>query len=346
MIRNTSPGFQQVLCFALVTACISLHSQAQSRVLLAVSKVDHNLVIVDPATLKVTGRVPVGPDPHEIAVSADGGTAYVSNPGYGSFHEINVINLGTRQALPNIDTKPLLGPHGLSFINQKLYFTAQGSKAVGRYDVQTAALDWSMGTGQNTTHMIYVSPDEHRIITTNVESGTISIFDNVLLQPAMPPTGVMPAAAKPRMDWLQTLIAVGKGDEGFDVSPNAQELWTVKPDGGIAIIDLKGKKLADNVESGVLGLHRLLFTPDGTKVLIVSVRTGDLLVYDAKTRREIKRFYIGHGASMLMDAEGQRAFISCTPDNYIAVFDLRTLKVTNHLDIGGRPDGLAFSLKH
>ena len=46
--------------------------------LLVLSKRNHTLSIVDPATLKVVGTAPVGPDPHEVAASADGKTAYVS----------------------------------------------------------------------------------------------------------------------------------------------------------------------------------------------------------------------------------------------------------------------------
>ena len=36
---------------------------------------------------------------------------------------------------------------------------------------------------------------------------------------------------------------------------------------------------------------------------------------------------IGHGAAgILMDPDGARAFISCGPDNYVAVLDLKTFR--------------------
>ena len=60
----------------------------QQRSLLALSKADHVLAIIDPVTLKTIARVPVGPDPHEIISSSDGKTAYVSNMGGGSLHEM------------------------------------------------------------------------------------------------------------------------------------------------------------------------------------------------------------------------------------------------------------------
>jgi hypothetical protein len=39
--------------------------------LLAFSKRDHSLAIVDPNSLKVIARAPVGPDPHEVIASDD-----------------------------------------------------------------------------------------------------------------------------------------------------------------------------------------------------------------------------------------------------------------------------------
>jgi YVTN family beta-propeller protein len=129
----------------LVTLISSTACNAQShRTLLALSKTDHTLAIVDPVTLKVVARIPVGDDPHEVIASSDGKTAYVSIYGGGSLHELNVIDLVAQKPLLNVDTRPLFGPHGLTFVNGKAWFTAEGSKSIGRYDPATGKLDWSM----------------------------------------------------------------------------------------------------------------------------------------------------------------------------------------------------------
>lgn len=333
-----------------ITIIISFFSGNQNsiaqakRTLLATSKTNHTLSIIDPSTLNVITTVPTGPNPHEVVVSPDGKTAYVSNPGNSDLHEINVIDLQQQKVLPSIDTAPFLGPHGMVWLNNKLWFTAQGSKAVARYDIETAKFDFAVGTGQEVTHLLYVTPDGKRFYTTNVDSGTVSIFENMLVQPTIPPTGVLPPTAKPHMDWVQTLIPVGKGAEGFDVSPDGKELWTATPEGIISIIDLEAKKVSATINTGVLGLHRLKFTPDGSRVAIVSVRTGDLLFYNTKSRKETKRIKTGQGAAMLMDAIGNRLFISCSPNDYIAIIDLKTMEVSGKLEVGGRPDGLEFAI--
>jgi len=81
-------------------------------------------------------------------------------------------------------------------------------------------------------------------------------------------------------------------------------------------------------------------------VLISRLGDGDLVIYDARSRKEFKRVPIGHGAAgILMDRDGNRAFISCGPDNYVAVLDLKALEVTSHIDVGGEPDGLAWAIR-
>jgi DNA-binding beta-propeller fold protein YncE len=313
------------------------------RSLLALSKTDHMLAIVDPATLKIIARVPVGVDPHEVIASADGKTAYVSIYGGGSFHELNVIDLVAQRALPSVDTRPLFGPHGLFFTNGKLWFSAEGSKSVGSYDPATGKLDWSMGTGQERTHMIWVTPDAKTIYTTNISSGTVSILTDTLIQPGR----MAPPDAKPREEWRQTLIPVGRGSEGFDVSPDGKQLWTAaSEDGSLYIIDLSTKKLAARVDAHANGANRLKFTPDGKLVFIASLQTGDLIIFDAASQKEIKRLKLGRGAAgILMDSVGSRAFVACSADNYIAVVDLKTLAVTGHFEVGGVPDGMAWAVE-
>jgi DNA-binding beta-propeller fold protein YncE len=334
----------------LTLSGLSLQSNAQptpARALLALSKTDHTLAIVDPVTLKVFARVPVGSDPHEVIASTDGKTAYVTNYGGGSFHELNVIDLIAQKPLPNIDTRPLIGPHGSTFVDGKLWFSAEGSKSVGRYDPATNMLDWSMGTGQNRTHMIYVTPDGKNVYTTNVSSGTVSIIKDTLLPPPVGPNGQPFPGAKEHWEWMQTVIPVSAGDEGFDVSPDGRELWTAaSQDGIIWIIDIASKKVTDKFDAGVQGANRLKFTPDGKRVLVTSLGKGDLFIFDAVTHKELKRVGIGNGAAgILIDGDGSKAYLGCTRDNYVAIVDLNSYKVIGHLDVGGGPDGLAWAVR-
>jgi YVTN family beta-propeller protein len=359
MIGSNRAVWAAAVATTLLASTLGMFAQNSSKhLLLALSKRDHTLSIVDAETLKVIAKAPVGEDPHEVIASDDGKTAYVSIYGGGRFHALSVIDLAAKKALPDVDTGALNGPHGLVFSGGKVWFTAEGAKSIGRYDPSTKNVDWILGTGQDRTHMLYVTKDEKHIYTTNVSSGTVTLMELVTLPPMGPPPGMMPSPGgqggppppppggnQPRMDWEETVVAVGKGDEGFDVSPDGRELWTANAqDGTLSVIDLTGKKVVATLDAKVEGANRLKFTPDGKMVAISNLRGEDLVIYDVASRKEYKRVKIGHGASgILMDAAGNRVFVSCGPDNYVAVVDLKTLTVTSHVDVGGEPDGLAWA---
>jgi len=137
-------SFFFIATLALDAALLAQSTPRES--LLILSKHDHTIAIVDPATLKVVAKAPVGNDPHEVIASSDGKTAYVSNYGSGAFNTLAVIDLVAQKALASIDLGALRGPHGLDFAGGKVWFTAEAAKAIGSYDPATQKIDWIFGT--------------------------------------------------------------------------------------------------------------------------------------------------------------------------------------------------------
>lgn len=343
--------------FLPILSILAVAQSTQKSALLALSKQDHTLSIVDPDTLNLVARIPVGDDPHEVVASADGKTAYVSNYGFGAFHTLAVIDLVSQKQLPFIDLGALRGPHGLVFEKGKVWFTAEAAKAIGSYDPVAAKIDWIMGTGQDRTHMLYVFPDARRILTTNVNSATVTIMDKTEGRAGGPPPGMPPFAGPapgappsgppptpPGGDWHLTVIPVGRGSEGFDVSPNGKEAWVANAqDGTISIIDLAEKKVAETLAANVPGANRLKFTPDGKLVLVTP--GSALVILDAATRKELKRLPNVHGSGGIqMQPDGARAYVACGRDGYVAVIDLKTLEMVGHVEVAS-PDGLAWAVR-
>lgn len=346
---------------ALIAIALPCTLVAQTT-LLALSKHDHTLSVIDPVTLHTLYTLPVGPDPHEVIASTDGTTAYVSNYGFGAYHTLAVLDLVHHTALPSIDLGPLNGPHGLDFIGGKLYFTAEGAKVIGRFDPATQRVDWVLGTGQNRTHMIDVLPDLQHIITTNVASGTVSLIDLQELHmgppPNMnrgthPPVGMQPPPGQhsgpppARKDWNETVVPVGHGSEGFDLSPDHKEIWVANAqDGTISIIDYPAKKVVATLHPSVLSANRLKFTPDGNHVLVSLLGSPDLVILDAHTRKVIKRLPIGTGAAgILMDPTHNQAFVANTPDNKITLINLTNFTIAGTIPNINEPDGMAWAVR-
>jgi YVTN family beta-propeller protein len=314
-----------VATLAFVLATISVRAQSSGH-LLVLSKGDLTLSVVDPATLKVLGRVPSGPDPHEVIASTDGRTAYIANYNGGD-HLISVVDLVAMKALAPIDLGNLRAPHGLDFVAGKLWFTAERSNAIGSYDPSSRKIDWTLDSGQNGTHMIGVSADARRIVTSNITSGSILIAERT-------------AGGA----WTKTVVPTGPRVEGFDVSPNGKEIWAANAgDGTVSVIDLATKRVTQTIAANVPGANRLKFTPDGRHVLISTLSGSDLTILDAASRREVKRLPVGRAAGIQIEPNGARAFIACTPEDHVAIVDLKLLTITGRLDAGRQPDGTAWA---
>jgi YVTN family beta-propeller protein len=264
--------------------------------------------------------------------------------------------------MPAIDLGVLHGPHGLTFVGGKTWFTAEGSKVIGRFDPATQRVDWVLGTGQDRTHMIWVSEDEKKIVTANVASGTMSLMELVARRQGPggpPPGGPRPAGAggpggpagpppgSRGPDWEETVVKVGSGPEGFDVLGDGKTVWVANAqDGTVSIVDFASKTVTDTLAVDVKGANRLKFTLDGKTALIATLGGQDLVFVDVATRKVAKRLKIGTGAAgIVMQPDGSRAFVACSPDNYVVVIDLRTMDVAGKIDAGGEPDGMAWAVR-
>jgi YVTN family beta-propeller protein len=333
MPRATPGALATRALTALLAIAGAVQAQAASPALLLLEKGARSLAIVDPDRLEIVARVGAGDDPHEVVASEDGRFAYISN--YGAFstpgHTLSVVDLVARKALPPVDLGALRAPHGLAFVAGKVYFTAEGSKVIARYDPATRQIDWVLGIGQNRSHMLVVSRDRERIFTSDVNSDTVTILER--------------AKGGDVSGWTMTHVPVGKGPEGFDVSPDGRELWAANShDGTVCVVDVGARKVLQTLPLGTKFANRLRFTPDGKRVLISDLGTGDLLILDAATRREVKRISLGHGAAgILVAPDGSRAFVAVSPDDSVAVVDLESLSVAGRISTGKGPDGMAWA---
>ncbi|QJR11967.1 Hydrazine synthase subunit beta [Usitatibacter rugosus] len=313
---------------ALLAATLALAATAHADTLVVLNKAESTLVTVDPATMKVLGRVATGRGPHEAVASADGKLAYVANYGDQSpNNSLSIIDLATLKEVKRVDLGALVRPHGLAEHGGKIYFTSETSRTVARYDPATDKVDWIAGTGQSTTHMLALSPDGKKIYTANIQSDSVTVLT------IGPPT---PAAI--------VQVAVGKSPEAIDASPDGREVWVGQNgDGRISIIDTATNTVKDSFKVGELPI-RLKFTPDGKRVLVADPKNDALVVVDVATRREVKRIAIdGVPLGIQMAPDGKRAYVSRAQAGKVDAIDLEKLEVVGSVETGKGPDGLAYA---
>ena len=298
-------------------------------ILLVLNKADSTLAFVDPASLQVLAKIPTGNAPHEVAVSTDGRVALVANYGTGPEpgSTVSIVDTAARKETKRL-ALPLFRPHGTYAIGSHIYFTAEGSRVVARYDVPSGAIDWICGSDANVTHMVVVAPGEKKIYTANIGSDSVTVID---------------LTNAPRTI-VTRQIAVGKGPEGIDLSPDGHEIWVAhRGDGALSVIDTATEKVTQTITTGTKMANRVKFTRDGKRVLISDVPSNQVLVYDAATKLLVKKIATDAGPEgILIAPDGKRAFVACANAGKVAVLDLDTLTITGSVATGNQPDGMAW----
>ncbi|HTE39356.1 MAG TPA: cytochrome D1 domain-containing protein [Steroidobacteraceae bacterium] len=318
--RNVLPSLVAALFLTFAT------SIAGAATLLVLNKNDATLSFFDPVTGKASTTIPTGEGPHEIELSSDGKLAFIGN--YGSQtpgNTLSVVDTQTRKELRRVDLGELKRPHGLAFLDGKLYFTSEATRKVARFDPMSNSVDWQFETGQNATHMVLATRDGSKLFAANIGSNTVSVLEREGSQ------------------WKQTLVPVGAGPEGMDLSPNGKELWVAHSrDGGISVIDIASKRVAHTIDAKTQRSNRLKFTPDGKMILVSDLTAGELVAFDTSSRLPIARLKLGRVPTGILMAPDGNAYVACSGDNHIAVIDLKTLKMTKTIATGGSPDGMAW----
>ena len=321
-----------VFAFAAVVFVFSnhAHSQTDQKYLLVLNKNEASLTILDPADLRVLGKVAVGDSPHEVVVSADGKTAFVANYGAqtpGS--SLSVVDLASRKELRRVDLSPLMRPHGIQEIGGKIYFTAETNRAIARFDPATNKVDWLMGTGQNASHMVVGSTDQKRFYTANIGSDSVTMFEFA----NVPPAGSQ-----------ITQIPVGRQPEAIDLSPDGKEVWVgLNQEGAIDVVDTAGKKVSGKIKLGERP-YRVKFTPDGRQVFATMPNTKEIIVIDAAARRETKRIKLESAPlGITFSKDGRFAFVTAVESDAVLKIDLEKGETVGRAETGKAPDGVALA---
>jgi len=299
-------------------------------VLVALNKAEASMAIIDPAAMKVTAKVPTGDGPHEVVLSADGRTAYVANYGNqtpGS--SISIIDISNAKEVRRVDLAPLMRPHGIQLIGDKLYFTAETNRAIARLDLPSGKVDWIMGTGQNGSHMVVGTGDQKKFYTANIGSDSVTAIE-------LPP---LTQGRRPI-----THIPVGRQPEAIDLSPDGKEVWIgLNAEGMVEIVDTAAYKSVTKVNTNGRP-YRVRFTPDGKYVVCTMLPSKEVVIIDAATRKEVRRVKLeSTPLGVAFSRDGKTAFLTLVQPDAVIKLDLEKGSVTGRVESGAGPDGVAVS---
>ena len=332
--------FFEYSLMAFLAACAFV-PRAWADTVVVVCKSEFQLAVVDPATQKVVLKLPTGLGPHEVAVSPDGRTAYVSNFGRYSVypagdtehdkagHTITVIDLVDRKVKTTFDLGTHTGPHGMtvSHDGKLVWVTTETPQAVLELDSATGKILHVWNTNQERSHMIVATPNETKFYVTNTVSGSVSVIDRATSE--------------------VKVVSTGPGTEGIAISPDGKEVWAAsRLDDKISVISTATDTIVAAFPSGGKGPKRMDFTPDGTQVWVTNPSSNQTTVFDAHARELLASLTLSKSPSgVYISSDGRRAYITNAVANELTFIDVMSRKIVNTMPIGSDPDGVAWSAR-
>jgi YVTN family beta-propeller protein len=329
------------LWLMVVLVACAFVPRAWADTVVVVCKSDFQLALVDPATEKVLAKLPTGLGPHEVAISPDGRTAYVSNfgrysvyPAGDTLHDkagntISVVDLMERKVKTTFDLGTHTGPHGMivSHDGKIVWVTTETPQAVLELDSTTGIILHVWNTTQQRSHMIVTTPNESKFYVTNTVSGTVAVIDRSTGEVKVLPTG--------------------PGTEGIAISPNGKEVWAAsRTDAKIEIISTATDAIIASFPSGGKSPKRLDFTPDGSQVWVTNSGSGQTTVFDAHSHELIESVTTSKDPSgVSISPDGRHAYITNSNANVLTFVDVATRKIVSTMAIGTDPDGVAWSAR-
>ncbi|HSG09513.1 MAG TPA: hypothetical protein VLA36_14225 [Longimicrobiales bacterium] len=306
--------------------------------LLVANMDDDSVWLVDIETGLRRATVPTRIAPHEVAVSADGRTAAVTNYGdeRGPGNLVQVFDVTSGDVIGEFEVEGYQRLHGAAFLpgDSLLILTSERTGELLVVGLHDGGIRRTLPTGGQATHMLALGGEW--VYAANITSGTVSRIDL---------SGRSAARAWP----------AGTRTEGVAATPDGLEGWTGSMDGG-TVVGVRGED--GEVVATIEGLqvpYRLAVTPDGATVVVSDPEAHELVLIDRASGTLSARVDVAAASAeaglggepspqgFVLSRDGRWAFVSAKAINRVAVVDLAGWRVVRFLEAGVGPDGIGFS---
>ena len=284
------------------------------------------------------GEIASGSGPHEIAVTADGRTAIVTDYGQqqpGS--SLTVLDTAQGKASRSIDLDGHGRPHGLRVLpDGDLLVTTEQDGTVVRVSLERNAVTRVIPVGGGVGHMVALSGDGRTAYVSKIAAGTVLRID-------------VDSGEKTHE------VPAGEGAEGIEVAPDGSVWVTNRAEDTVTVHDPDTLQTRATLASKGFPI-RVVFTPDGRYALVTNATAGTLSVFDAASHALLRTVVLvpedvafqdtmlGQGAmpiGVVADPWKPRVYVAISGANRIAVVDTERWTVVDYWRTGNQPDALA-----
>ena len=306
--------------------------------------------VIDAASFKKVGSIPVGQDPHNVQLSPDGKWVWVTNNG----EPAKAAEAMRAEKMPKSERGAMAG-----------------AGAVWAIDTATGAVAAKVPVGMHPAHVV-VASDGRTAYVTNGGDNTVSLVDTA----AQRVIGVIPVGASPhglrispdgKQVWVANLkggtvsvidtesrkqvvqIAAGKGPAQVGFTPDGRyALVSLSEENRVAVIDSASRKVIRKIAVGTVPIQ-LYATPDNRLVLVANQGTPKkpgttVSVIDMASMKVAATITTGAGAhGVVISRDGSQAFVTNTYANTVSVIDVAERKVIATVPVGKGPNGITMA---
>jgi DNA-binding beta-propeller fold protein YncE len=289
--------------------------------LIVTAKTAHKVHFLNAATLTMTATLDMPGSTHELALSADGRTAYGTVYGDGIFikrvnpdRRIVVIDLPSKSLTRVIDLGAVYAPHGVMMDETgTLWSSAELGNAVLAIDPATDRVQ-TVDVGA-TAHWLAISHATGKVFV-SVKQAYVVVVD---------------VARRTAIDRIKVPHVV----EGLAISPDGGTLYVCAQTAAeVYVIDAREHTLRrtvpiDGADGSKGQMRRVRVSPDNRYVVVSSNQDHHAAIYEADGLRQIASFPtrkspMGFGFA----ADGRHAYLCCHDDAEVFEFELATGGVT------------------
>jgi len=320
---------------ALAILAGALAACAADDAVILVQKGADSAGIYNARTGEALATIPVGKKPHELVLSEDRRTAYVTNYGADTYTDldpgdntVSVIDLPARRKVADINLGKYRRPHGIDRGKSgRLYITTDFPAAVLVIDPAERKVLREFPLEETLPHMLAVSRDEKTAVVACSGSGSVAVLS------------LETGRSSP--------VEIGGTPMGIVFSGDEKRAYATNRNGeAVAIIDVERAVLLTKLL--VPGDPvRLQFSPDRRKLLVTFIGAGDAAVIDTLAMRPERRFPAGKSAEGLaFDDKGKFLYITAQGEDKLLKYSTGDWRLVLEVKTGAKPDTPAiFPLK-
>ena len=290
--------------------------------LIVLNKDEHTVTFLSCSSGEVLATLAVDRDPHEVAVTPDGRTAYVVSSVGATVAVIDTATMSVRDTF----THPEFAfPHHVDFdADGNLWLASTLANKVFVFSVPDHACLSVIATGGHSSHMLAFTPDRRHVYVPNIRSNSLTRID---------------VAARR----VESQVLVGKGPEGVAVHPSGDFLYVAaQHEDQVQVLSTRTHELIARESVGSMPV-RMAFTPDGRYAFVPNRYSKDVSVIATDRHREVKRIPIGiWPGGVVFDATGRYAYVANNKTNDVSVIDVDALWEVARYRVGIHPDGIGY----